>query len=340
MSVYKMNNVVLMKFLELYQEYECLWNVNLAVYKDRDARDDAFRKIAEEMSIEGFGPREVAQKIKNIRSAYYQEVKKIKASIKSGASADSIYRPRVLWFNFVDGFLKKSSKINHTESNLANDESQVTSEKETEKQADLVVSHASEDPFAETSVNQTEDNAVISKPITSSKKRRIQNRSNSPTYIGQALEKLEAIQKNQSSETEFDVWCRSLAKQLNNMDTSSALKLQLEIQTLVSNVRIASESRKQFHQSGQASPQPSYPSCSTYVHSPWNYNNHHYEQQTESPQPENQSLTQYTDLEPSTIKKTTFAHKQAEIPIIASEDESVESILSSLYSPPSNNTSS
>jgi len=30
------------------------------------------------MSIDGFGIREVAQKIKNIRSAYYQELKKNK----------------------------------------------------------------------------------------------------------------------------------------------------------------------------------------------------------------------------------------------------------------------
>lgn len=45
------------------------------------------------MAINAFDIREVVNKIKNVRSAYYQEIKKINNSKKSGASADYIYQP-------------------------------------------------------------------------------------------------------------------------------------------------------------------------------------------------------------------------------------------------------
>lgn len=61
------------------------------MYKDGDARDGALKNICDEMSIDGFGIHEVAQKNKNIRSAYYQELKKRNNSKKSGASSIDIY---------------------------------------------------------------------------------------------------------------------------------------------------------------------------------------------------------------------------------------------------------
>lgn len=67
MSVYKMNTKQTIQFVELYRDAECLWKINSEVYKDRDARDGALKKICDEISIDGFGIREVAQKIKNIR---------------------------------------------------------------------------------------------------------------------------------------------------------------------------------------------------------------------------------------------------------------------------------
>jgi hypothetical protein len=50
------------------------------------------------------------------------------------------------------------------------------------------------------------------------------------------------LQQN-SAETEFDLWAKSLAVQLNSMDTIRALKLELQIQTLVTNERLEHETR-------------------------------------------------------------------------------------------------
>jgi hypothetical protein len=131
-----MNSTQLIKFVELYREAECLWNINSSVYKDRDARDQCLKEISQEMCIEGFGPREAAQKIKNIRCAY-QELKKIRNSKKSGVSADDIYRPKVPWFDVVDAFLKKVSKIKPTTSNLLSNEPQATPTEVQEQEAFL-----------------------------------------------------------------------------------------------------------------------------------------------------------------------------------------------------------
>lgn len=62
------------------------------------------KNIADEKAVDCFGPREVAQK--NIRSAYYQEKKKINDFITSGATADEIYQPKVPRINIVGRFLK------------------------------------------------------------------------------------------------------------------------------------------------------------------------------------------------------------------------------------------
>lgn len=69
----KTNNAQIMKFMAFYENAECLWSINSTSYKNRDARNEVLNKITEEMAINGFGLREIAKKINNIRSAYYQE---------------------------------------------------------------------------------------------------------------------------------------------------------------------------------------------------------------------------------------------------------------------------
>jgi hypothetical protein len=83
----------------------------------------------------------------------------------------------------------------------------------------------------------------------SSKRRRLgtEEPGTAPPYIAEVLNKLQDIQTTAlklKNETEFDVWCKSLAIQLNSMELSRALDLQLQIQTLVSRERIAYEKLK------------------------------------------------------------------------------------------------
>ncbi|KAG8227829.1 hypothetical protein J437_LFUL008473 [Ladona fulva] len=102
----------------MYRDRECLWNINSPLYKDRKARYAAMKEISTELNIEGFGPRETAQKIKNLRTAYNQEIKKIAFSKRSGATGGDIYKPKVLWFETADAILRKHTEIQPTTLNL------------------------------------------------------------------------------------------------------------------------------------------------------------------------------------------------------------------------------
>ncbi|VEN36800.1 unnamed protein product [Callosobruchus maculatus] len=50
------------------------------------------------------------------------------------------------------------------------------------------------------------------------------------------------------NDTEFDIWAKSIAVQLNEMDTERALKLQLQIQSLVTKERLLYERHKSSYQ--------------------------------------------------------------------------------------------
>lgn len=250
MSVYKMNVTQTMKFVELYRDAECLWKINSEMYKDKIARDRALKKISYEMGIDGFGIREVAQKIKNVRSAYYQELKKINNSKQSGTSATDIYEPKAPWFKIVHSILAQNPKMNETVSNICSPPVQCdnTSEQLEDKCSCGLYDQIEVNLSNEKESGQRFELPSISSQVAQSKKMRLQSRCASPSYIGEAINNLDSIKKNLPLETEFDIWCQSLAKQLNNMETLRALKLQMKIQNFVSEERIEYEMQKNHDQ--------------------------------------------------------------------------------------------
>ncbi|XP_072941222.1 uncharacterized protein [Epargyreus clarus] len=124
---YKFGTAENINFIELYRNYECLWNTENEYYKNRDARNAALNEFAEELGIEDFGPKEITAKIKNMRSQYLQERKKIKSSLGTGAGGKNVYVPKLSWYHSLDSFLRKPSDFLSTVSNLkpSNDESDV-----------------------------------------------------------------------------------------------------------------------------------------------------------------------------------------------------------------------
>lgn len=86
-------------------------------------KDAAYAKLAKKLDeVEpGAGKKHVINKINSLRSAFRKEKKKVEASMKSGASTDSIYKP-VLWYYDLFEFLQDQDVPRTTISNL-NDES-------------------------------------------------------------------------------------------------------------------------------------------------------------------------------------------------------------------------
>lgn len=95
----------MLKLTEIYKDYDCLWNVTHSLYNNRAARRNAYKQILKKLNIPNLTVKDIPNKIKNLRSSYYQEIKRIRSSVRSGASKDSVYKPRVSWFTIADGFL-------------------------------------------------------------------------------------------------------------------------------------------------------------------------------------------------------------------------------------------
>ncbi|KAG5896200.1 hypothetical protein JTB14_006648 [Gonioctena quinquepunctata] len=88
-------------FLDLFRNYPCLWDASSAGYINRNAKDAAYNELLQRLEERGLksGLVPLKRKIKSLRDTYRSEVYKIKKSKKSGAGADDVYKPRLVWFS-------------------------------------------------------------------------------------------------------------------------------------------------------------------------------------------------------------------------------------------------
>ncbi|XP_067135388.1 uncharacterized protein [Centruroides vittatus] len=111
------------EFLKIYESEPCLWHVKNKEYHDRSKKEAAYLRLIEKLKeIEPNANKEsVVKKINNIRSAYRKEIKKIKASIKSGAGTEDIYKPK-LWYFELLRFLDDQDTPRSSRSNIDSDD--------------------------------------------------------------------------------------------------------------------------------------------------------------------------------------------------------------------------
>ncbi|XP_028168107.1 uncharacterized protein LOC135082944 [Ostrinia nubilalis] len=86
-----------------YEKREYLWNPVSENYKNKKIREQGYVEIINALNLIDVTVKELKNKIKNIRSSYSVELKKIRAARKAGAHA---YRPSVTWFEHADRFLR------------------------------------------------------------------------------------------------------------------------------------------------------------------------------------------------------------------------------------------
>lgn len=118
MSRWRWSEDITVRFVNEYLKYECLWNRRSASYRNKQARQAAYKDLEKYMGISGFRETEIQLKIRNIRSTYSQELKKIKNSKKPGSGADTVYVPSIKWFKSLNEALNNiDSKIWQTPNN-------------------------------------------------------------------------------------------------------------------------------------------------------------------------------------------------------------------------------
>lgn len=95
-----------LRLVEVYRDYECLWNMWSDLYKNREARQIAYSEIYRRLNIPGLELKDIPKKIKNLRSSYCQELKRMEKSSRQGNTGEFLYEPRVSWFTLAESYLK------------------------------------------------------------------------------------------------------------------------------------------------------------------------------------------------------------------------------------------
>jgi hypothetical protein len=86
-----------MQLIELYKSYNFLWDKETSLYKNISARKQAYTNIVNQINIPGLTEQDVRSKIKNLRSTYYQELRR-----KDGSSSK-----KLVWFEALTPIMTK-----------------------------------------------------------------------------------------------------------------------------------------------------------------------------------------------------------------------------------------
>ncbi|XP_072945087.1 uncharacterized protein [Epargyreus clarus] len=243
------------KFVKLYLSHEHLWNSGHPGYKFREKRIQAYRTLISEFrNVTGIflSESELKVKIKNLKSTYTQELTKI----IHRSAPDCAYKPTIKWFAlwhkcFKNTTRKRIEDPQYEEEDQQEDPSEkiwVTEGMENvneETDGDPFVSQADEDYGFILKSEPSETQVKIEDAHNTYKMKRKKMKRRSPstdqsdqTFRGSMDSSVDA------KEDEFDIYGKYIASQLRQMDLQKALKLQLDIQSLVSEARITDLTRK------------------------------------------------------------------------------------------------
>ncbi|VVD03662.1 uncharacterized protein LOC126965476 [Leptidea sinapis] len=237
------NENVTVDFVKVYLKNECLWKPNHPDYKCRVRRIQAYEDIAADFKASTnilLTIPEIKMKIKNLRSTYMQEVHKILQK----STPKYIYVPSLVWFEEMDKCLKNIISVNRVTSNqtmLANNiMPEETSEVDSScniwgDQADDSFYEENPDPLVpqpdEGFQPKLEESSPEKSPVPHKKLKKKKHK----------FRQLPPEKKYESftNEDEFDIFGKYIASQLRTMHLQKALRLKLEIHSIVNDARIS-----------------------------------------------------------------------------------------------------
>lgn len=93
-----------LKFVQEYVKHKALLGSGCKAETrcQKIRRNHALSVICKKMNMPDFGPKEAYKKLRNIRSTYYQELKKIRI----GNALDCKYKSSLVWFQTMDTALQ------------------------------------------------------------------------------------------------------------------------------------------------------------------------------------------------------------------------------------------
>ncbi|XP_028167359.1 uncharacterized protein LOC114357780 [Ostrinia furnacalis] len=222
------SEVETLKFVKMYLRHENLWNPSDTSYKMKIKREKAYNDIITEFhSSTGIlmSETELRIKIKNLRSTYTQEVSKI----RQRSSPDFIYTPTIKWFAEWHSCFSAIKKRMDSLEDEANEKKNCNL---TDQKHNPLTSQ-SNDYLLFLKAEPQDFSLSMSQKI----KKKRKSKKNSPNFPERS-QRDNVDLCSSSKDDEFDIYGKYLAAQLRNMDFNKALRLQLEIQTIVSEARM------------------------------------------------------------------------------------------------------
>ncbi|CAF4758642.1 unnamed protein product [Pieris macdunnoughi] len=182
----------------------------------------------------------IKTKIKNLRSAYHTELKKIESSKRSGSGTATVYNPSATWFHELHAFLRDSGEYREPISMEVIQNAEDTSQ---DSQPDVSYPNSStpqsvtlSSPSPSATVDNRPQSRSSNSSSTRSRKRRLQEEP-----ISYALDRLEnisaAINANNNEYDEFHYFAQNVAAQLRTLPLYEALDIQNEIQLILTAAR-------------------------------------------------------------------------------------------------------
>ncbi|CAG4930044.1 unnamed protein product [Colias eurytheme] len=189
------------------------------------------------------------------KSSYYQELKRIEASTRSGASLDSVYKPKVSWFTTADGFLRTFRNKQETVSNI-NENSSVFSDSETQNSESLEDSNTEENSYDavidnnESNRIEREQNESAASQFVVPAKKAVKRRGKlirKDDEIHEAIDRIYKIAKSvtnstnsliENKEDEFDIFGKYLATTLRSLPSELGIIAKIDIQKALSDIQL------------------------------------------------------------------------------------------------------
>ncbi|XP_063230641.1 uncharacterized protein LOC134535458 [Bacillus rossius redtenbacheri] len=226
--------------LELYESQECLWNTQSESYKNRGAREKAIKYMVENTPVAAT-EQDIKNKIKALRSTYSQEVGKIRASKKSVAGLEDVYKPQLVWFSKADSFLRQVVTLRTTSSSMATNTQTADEMTQDSDEEGLGRQHNISD--VATSITNSNRSGGPSRPQGRGQKRKTPS---SVTAVSTALQDLRKITDDiNKEEDEFDCFGKLVACNLKKLPLQSALNCQLELQHVLMKHRMLAATERQ-----------------------------------------------------------------------------------------------
>ncbi|CAK1594254.1 unnamed protein product [Parnassius mnemosyne] len=201
------------KFINEYQRNECLWDPKHPQYKNRNAREAAYKVIMETMEMDTV--KEVVSKIRILRNTYNNELLKAKKCNTTGMGTDEVYMSKIPWLPHMHILKNIDSYTRENTENLTPNIAPYTQE---------------------ASVYESNDEEFTVPRINSRNKRKLKD----PLLRAvDALEKVSTQQfSNNTGDDEFDLFGRTIAQKLRQLPLEAALETEEVILATIRQQRV------------------------------------------------------------------------------------------------------